>query len=208
MNKRRVYRYVTPDMKQLDLRTIEDPLLILERPTVDGRPVPADTILVPGKLDTLAITMATTADAHQELPAPSKLWTPIAVPAHDWLTVFHTDIGLCHIRWHKGRRPEGTSYPTEIRVLVPDGFDARGSVSVFPMWKGTGRVRTMPHDVRLRQRLDGRRALRFPSLPPGWYTIDVRAELKKVTNGHLSEPQVHADVHITAEQPKFVHRLR
>lgn len=208
IDRKPVYRYVTRGMKQLDLRMIEEPLLLLDRPHVDGRPVPEGTIVVPGKLDPLAATLATTVEIHQTLSSPSTLWVPVPVAESDWLTVFHRDIGVCHIRWHKDRRPSGKSYPGQLRVVVPEEGEAKGSVSVFPTWKGTGRARSMPHDLRLRQKIDGKRELRFPSLPPGWYTIDARVKLTDPTSGRVRRPRIHTDVQITADAPKVVHRLR
>lgn len=203
------YRYVGARDTVVDFRRLLGPKRVSGRPIVDGRPVPKGTILLPGRLDPCAVAILASSGvpwAHRAVPE-TDAWPDVVLAAADTLTAWHRDLGLAHLEWAGDRPPVGKTYPGLVLVTVPSGFAAEGNVSVYPVWKGTGRVRSMVPDDVLRQSFDGAARLRFPGLRPGRYSLNISVELRAGEGGERYPVREVREIDVPEEHPTVVHRL-
>jgi len=206
-----VYRYLPVGTKALDLRGPHERKRIAARPLVDGRPLPANTCLAPGRLDLYAISTLVArrrdlAGCCLMLGLESGEWQPAFLPPAECLTAWHPTLGLIHMEWADRGAPSGVPYPGAAEVSVAPGFTARGYVSVFPTWKGGGRGRATPPDGPLRKKFDpGVRELRFPGLPMGMYAMEVQVELADASGAPVPEQPGSREFELVEEAP--THRV-
>jgi hypothetical protein len=131
----------------------------------------------------------------------------VSLAAADWLTAWHPQTGLAHLEWPADRPPQGSAYKGLVVVTSPPGFSVAGTVSVYPVWKGTGRVRSLHPDDLLRQSFDGTDRLRFPGLRPGRYALRIAVKLRaKETDEWIAISDVH-EFDLPEEHPTVIHRL-
>ena len=135
-----VYRYVAEKDASIDLRKPFGSKRVHGRPLVDGSPVPEGTVLLPGRIDLATLEIL----ADPGMPyrvhragSPAEPWADVCLPAADWLTAWHPKSGLAHLEWRDLQAPEGRTYPGVILVTAPPGFAVEGTVSAYPVWKGT-----------------------------------------------------------------------
>ncbi len=206
-----VYRYLATDAESLDLRGPRTPKKITARPTIAGRPLPPGTLIAPGRLDSYAITTLETARSFLRgccivLGAPDEPWTGVGLPASEVLTAWHSSVGLVHMTWTEDEAPSGVPYPGALEVSLAPHLDARGYVSVYAIWKGTGRVRTTPPDKPLRKRFaPGVRELRFPGLPPLPHAMEIQVDLTDASGNAVPERKGSREFEVTAAA--LVHRV-
>jgi hypothetical protein len=209
---RPVYRYVTREAPALDLRDPDSPATVAARPWVDGAPAPEGSLLAPGRLDACAV--AALWQLRRSLPGcclrlgpGSARWPRPMLPAAAWLTLWHPDLGLAHLRWERERRPAGRTRPGVLLVLPPPGWGVSGRVAVYPVWKGAGRVRTVPPVGLLGKRFEGGRRLRFPGLPPGRYGLEIDVELEDPSTGRTVAVEGAGEIDLPRSRPSAVYRL-
>jgi hypothetical protein len=211
---RPVYRHVTRESKGLDLRGAKPPAAVAARPWLDGAPAPEGSLMAPGRLDACAV--AALRELRRSLPGcchrlgpPSERWRRPVLPSADELTVWHPEMGLAHLSRRPGRRPEGRTLPGVLIVLPPQGWEAEGRVAVYPVWKGAGRVRTVPPVALLGRRFDGRRRLRFAGLPPGRrYGLELDVRLEDPVTGRIHAIEGADEIDLPRTRPSAVYRLR
>ena len=80
-------------------------------------------------------------------------WPEVLLPGSIWLTAWHPEEGLAHFEWSPDGRTEGMRHRGLVSFAAPEGWTATGYVSLYPVWKGAGGVRTTPPDTNLRRRL-------------------------------------------------------
>jgi hypothetical protein len=203
------YRRVGTGTEEIDLRGPHRLKRVAGRPVVDGAPVPTGARIAPGRLDAYSINALQHVEGcSHALPDAGGAWGTVLLPAANWLTVWHADLGLAHLEWPPRRIPEGDTYPGLVLVTLPAGRVAEGYVSLFPVWKGAGSVRTVPPDAPLRKRFGEKtQRLRFPGLPPGLYGMDIQVELRGAKSGRIAAVNRMGQVEVTARQPTVVYRL-
>jgi len=206
-----VYRYVAPSTETLDLRPPFPLRAVSVRPRVDGRPARERTVLAAGRLD--LYTLSTLWDLRDPLrgfchalPSPDEPWTSPSLPASDWLTLWHPDVGLAHVAWREGEPLEARTYPGRLDVVLAQNVEAEGTVSVYPVWHGSGAYRFAPAGGPLRKRFAGRR-VRFPGLCPGRYGVSVAANLRDARTHEPVESIKMTEITIPDDEPHRVLRL-
>ncbi|MHC4666961.1 MAG: hypothetical protein ACYTFD_01025 [Planctomycetota bacterium] len=209
---RPVYRYVGRGDDVLDLRRPFPLKAVTARPVVDRAPVPAGTVIAPGRLDLLTVTNLWSERHRLEgclfRTAPrAQGWPDVRLAPADWLTIWHEDLGLAHVRWEEGQPPAGTTYPGRLTVTLPAGFTATGYVSAYPVWKGTGQLRSVPSEELLRRHFDGRRELRFPGLRPAQYGLCIRVVLTERRTGRTFPLQHRLEVPVTLPHLSATYRI-
>ncbi len=207
-----VYRYVRRGDEVLDLRRPFETKTVARRPVVDGRPVPAGTLLAPGRLDMYAVTelwdqRLIARCCHRTERADADAWPEVRLPPSKWLTIWHEDFGLAHAAWRRGCTPKGRSYPGQLTVTVPEGFTATGYVAAYPTWKGTGEWSFTPVEAHLRRRFEGRRNVCFPGLRPGPYAFDLAVTLTETATGRTIRLEQAREISVTKENLSPVYRL-
>lgn len=207
-----VYRYVRRGDEVLDLRRPFETRAVARRPLVDGRPVPAGTLLAPGRLDMYAVQelwdqRAMARCAYRTRRADEEEWPEVRLPPSPWLTIWHEDFGLAHAAWRRGATPTGRTYPGQFTVTVPEGVTATGYVAACPTWKGTGEWSFTPVEAYLRRRFEGRRSVRFPGLRPGPYAFDLGVTLTEIATGRTVRLQQAREISVTEENLSPVYRL-
>lgn len=200
------YRHVTLGDHHLDLRAPPRLQVVAGRPSVDGEPAREGTLLAPGRLDASAITAlwqlrATLPGVCLRLGDPGVPWRAPALPPAEWLTAWHPDAGLCHLRWTRHAPPVGQAYRGVLLVLVPSGWTATGHCSAFPVWKGTGAVRTVPPDGPLRRTFPASGSVRFAGLPPGCYGVDLAVDLVRTAPGRHESVRETLEVDLLPGSP-------
>jgi len=203
-----LYRYAGPAVDTLDL-TGPRTRRVDARPVVDGAPVPAGTVLAPGRLDLLTVAslpdLPFLAGCCEVLGNPGEEWPGVALPAADWLTAWHRDRGLAHLRWDA--TPKGRTFPGRVTMKVPRGFEASGTMSLFPLWKGTGAVHTTPPDRRLRWDFTGTAPLVVRGLAPGRYGMLLQVTLHPQGGGEPRPITRRYEFDVTADAPAPSYRL-
>jgi hypothetical protein len=204
-----VYRFVGLGSDEIDLRGPHRLKRVEGRPIVDGEPAPAGARIAPGRLDAYAINALQHLEGCSlELSGAGKGWGKVLLPAAEWLTIWHAAFGLAHLEWSAREIPEGKVHPGLVLVTLPTGHVAEGYVSLFPVWKGAGTVRTVPPDAPLRKRFGSKiQRLRFPGLPPGLYGMDTQVELKEVKTGRVTTISRMGQIEVKSDQPTAVYRL-
>lgn len=181
-----LYRYVAPKQEKLDLSGPPDLRRLPRCPQVDGGDARAGSYVAPGRLD--LFTVKTVWELRHRLRGCAvrigETWTACDLPAADWLTVWHPEAGLAHLRWVGLDVPAGKTYPGRLRVKVPRGYEATGYVSAFPVWRGAGTIRAVPPEDFLRRRFDGDRPATWRGLLPGAYGLNVKVDLVRRRDGH------------------------
>jgi hypothetical protein len=207
-----VYRHVSRRDDVLDLRRPFTTKVVAHRPLVNGRPVPAGTVLAPGRLDLYTVTelwdqYLVVKCCYCTAPADEDEWPEVRLPPSEWLTIWHEDHGLAHVAWRENCTPKGRTHPGRLTVTVPEGFSATGYVSAYPTWKGTGEWRLAPVKKLLRRRLDGRRSVRFPGLRPAHYGLDIQVTLTEAATGRVVELQQMREISVTERDLSPTHRI-
>jgi hypothetical protein len=211
LDRQPVYRYVSRKGKVLDLRRPFGTKLVARRPLVDGCPVPAGTVLAPGRLDMYTVmelwNQRSVRCCYRTERADEEAWPEVSLPPSKWLTIWHEDLGLAHAAWRRGCAPKGRLYPGQFTVTVPEGFSATGYVAAYPTWKGAGEWKFTAVASHLRRRLEGRRSVRFPGLRPGHYGYDLEATLTEAATGRVVKLEQKREISITEEDLAPVYRL-
>ena len=209
---RGIYRYVTRDTPVLDLSGPGPLSRVTARPVVDGRPAPAGSRLLPGRLDLFTASTLTELPVALdgcvgELGPVDARWTPVALPAAEWLTLWHPVRGIAHLRSTDDGAPTGTWQPGRVVLEPAPGYDAAGHVSVFPVWQGTGAVTTVPPERPLRRSLRGSEAVEFRGLPPGRYGLRCRFTSVHKESGQARKVQRTIEFDLPAARPLVRRRL-
>jgi hypothetical protein len=180
------YRYVTREIGAIDFRT---PAVrsVASRPVVDGVPVVQGALVAPGRLDLLALSELVHARAWERGFAyltgdPGAAWEAPSLPDAAWLTVWDRSRGVAYIAWKEGAALAGETEAGAVDVVVPERVEVRGTLSLVPVWRGAGAVRTVPPDEALRRSADGSRT-RFRGLPPGRYALNADVRMTDATSG-------------------------
>lgn len=207
-----VYRYVRRGDDVLDLRRPFETKTLARRPVVDGRPVPAGTVLAPGRLDMYAVLelwdrRLTARCCYRTERADEDAWPEVRLPPSSWLTIWHEDFGLAHAAWRRSCTPKGRTYPGRFTVTVPEGCTAAGYVATYPTWKGTGEWCFTPVEKHLRRRFEGRRSVCFPGLRPGPYAFDLDVTLTRTATGRKIRLEQAREISVTEENLSPVYRL-
>jgi hypothetical protein len=187
LGEERLYRYVAPGADEIDLRDPFGSRPVRERPCLDGKPVRAGTILAPGRLDLYSIAAIASLRSRAEgfcfeVSADGE-WPEVFLPGSVWLTAWHPEEGLAHFEWSPDGTTEGAPYRGLVSFTAPDGWTATGYVSLYPVWRGAGGVRTTPPDQNLRRRFEGGRGVAFRGVAPGRYAADIRVCLRHEESG-------------------------
>jgi hypothetical protein len=207
VNGRTVLRRFEPRGESLDLRRIPAPRELRALPLVDGAPPPAGTAILPGRLDVATVTaFLDIRRSHPHLAAIVAGGQPqrILLAPSDWLTVWHVEHGLAHLRWRA--EPAGKRYPGTMVVRAPRGWTLEGSIAAYPVWRGTGTIKTVPPDTHLKRVCDGVAMLCFRGLRPGWHAFDIHVDLVKEGRRHRVD-YTH-EVELPAARPHLEYHLR
>jgi hypothetical protein len=209
---RGIYRYVTPGTAVLDLGAPGPLRRVTARPVVDGRPAPAEARLLPGRLDlytasTLSELSVALRGCVVELDPVDAGWTPVALPAAEWLTLWHPVHGIAHLRATAAGAPSGKWQRGRVVLDPAPGHDATGHVSVFPVWRGTGAVTTVPPERPLRRSLHGSKSVEFRGLPPGRYGLRCRFTSVERKTGRAHRVQRTIEFDLPAARPSVRRRL-
>ena len=171
----------------LDLRPPYRAVAIVERPLLDGNPIPGGTLLASGRLDLQALAMIW--DQRERLPgftfrAPGRAaaWPQLRLADAAWLTLWHPDLGLAHMAWpQETKRAPGRSRPlnaktyrARLRVTAAAGGLFSGSLYFYPVWSGAGAVSTVPPAGILLHRFGPTVRLIYRGLRPGRYGIECK----------------------------------
>ncbi|NJN14352.1 MAG: hypothetical protein HC813_01515 [Planctomycetes bacterium] len=203
------YLYASPAETRIDLSGMPRQKTILARPTVGGEPLPEGSWLFPGRLDLVSCSSVlelqqSLAGCFLRLGAPDETWEGRTLPAADSLTAWHPDLGLVHYGWKADERPEGALYPGCAVVELAPGRKAIGRVSVYNIWKGTGKIRTTPPEKLLRRSFtEETRTLTFRGLPPGAYSFYFQVFFTDPATGESRKRQGTEEFLITQENPLF-----
>jgi len=203
---RTLVRHVAPGSEVIDLRGAAAPRPLRAPPLLDGRPAPPGTVVLPGRLD--VATVAAFLDVRHTHPGlvvriadDGTVPGDAALPPADWLTAWHPAFGLAHVRWIAGEQPSGRRYPGSMVVHAPRGWALEGTIAGYPIWRGTGTIRTIPPDLHLKRDCAGAASLRFRGLRPGWHAFDLHLELVHEGSGRRHRVDYTYEVELTAEQP-------
>ena len=194
-----VYRHVARSDDRLDLAPPYT-LRRVRRPLVDGVPPPEGAVVAPGRLDLLTVS---------SIPLPGCTWRVgagewpdnVRLPVSDWITVWHPEIGLAHLVWRARESPRGSAYKGRAVMSVPPGLVARGHVSVYPIWRGTGHLQTVPPEKPLRREFDGRDPIWFRGLPFGRYGMSVEVDLRPERGVEHTAVSRTYEFEVTADEP-------
>lgn len=209
---RGIYRYVTRATPELDLSRPGPLRQVTARPVVDGRPAPAGSRLLPGRLDlytasTLTELPVALEGCVVELGPVDAPWTPAALPAAEWLTLWHPVRGIAHLRSTDAGAPAGKWEPGRVVLEPAPGYGATGYVSVFPVWKGAGAATPVPPERPLRRVLHGANAVEFRGLPPGRYGLRCRFTSVEKKTGQARKVQRTIEFDLPAARPLVRRRL-
>jgi len=199
-------RRFEPGAKEIDLRRPPAPRVLAELPLIDGRPAPDGSVILPGRLD--VATVAAFLDvriSHKNLllriGRENRGAVPAALPAADWLTVWHPERGLAHVRWKPGERPAGASYPGTMVIRAPRGWLLDGTIAAFPVWRGTGSVYTVPPDTHLKRTCERVTSLRLRGLRPGWHGFDMHLDLVHRDSGRRHRIDHYYEAELPEKHP-------
>jgi len=215
IGERTVVRRVGPPDATIDLRSAPGERSLSSWPLLDGRPAPSGAVVLPGRLDTVSVAaFLDLASAHPGLsarvPAAAGSRAPVAVrlPASDWLTVWHPEYGLAHVRWERDAVPRGSFYPGSMTIRAPRGWRLEGTVAAYPVWRGTGSLRTVPPDSNLRREVSGSASVRIRGLRPVWHAFDLHLDMVHATSGRRHRIDFIHEAPLTPEQPHRRYDLR
>ena len=201
-----VYRYVGPGEEEIDLRGPFPLRTVAARPVVGGDVLAEGAMLAPGRLHLDALSLVReyeydTRGSFATLGPRHEPWGDVRLPASPWLTAWDPERGVAHLQWEEGGAPTGSYGPARIDIVVAPGFRGEGKVAVYPLWKATGRLRTMPPLDHLSRPMpeDGR--LVFRGLPYGTYGVSIRIALRARATGHAVETGRWAELTVTRERP-------
>jgi hypothetical protein len=212
---RTVVRRVEPGAKVVDLRDIALPIQLPALPLVDGRPAPSGSFILPGRLD--VATAAAFLDVRHSHPHLALLVAEIhpqkgqprslALAPSDWLTVWHPERGLAHLRWTKDAIPQGRRFPGTMVIRAPGGWVLEGTIAAYPIWRGSGAVKTIPPDNHLQREFDRVPQARYRGVRPGWHAFDIHVDLVQDKTGRRHRVDHTHEVELPAAHPHMEFRL-
>lgn len=169
-------------------------------PRLGGETAAPGTLVAPGRLDMVAVAglsrpiFASFAGAfHVCGPAPEAAFE---LPRSEWVTVWHPEVGLAHVRPPADGRIDAPAGPGEVVFVAPKGQTLTGSATVWSFRRGTGAVFTLPQAFGLQRTFDGVTRARVRGLWPGDYRFVW--SFRCSASGTVSD---RGEVRITADAP-------
>lgn len=150
---------------------------IVDRPVVDGRPVPDMTILAPGRLDLETVrkigARVFRAEGFSFAVHARADWSRVRLPGAPVLTAWHPDLGVAWLEWREDAIPAGVAARGKIRIVGEPGERLDVTVRGTPSWPVTGRQWTYRSSDPLSETYRDVEEIVLDGLPPGFYRVCV-----------------------------------
>ncbi|MHC4956075.1 MAG: hypothetical protein ACYTGZ_19700 [Planctomycetota bacterium] len=215
INGQTVVRRCVPGEEEIDLRGAPPLRALAGLPIVDKSPTPGGSFILPGKLDVATIggfldVGKTRRGVFIALPEkPPVGWDPgvLALAPSRWISVWHPRHGLAHLRWDEGKVPTGSRYGGSMAIHAPEGWVMDGTITSFPIWRGTRRVKITPPDGHLVRKVRRNRVIRYGGLRPAWHAFVFRLDLIEVGGGRRHPIDYTYEVEIPEDSPRRTYRF-
>ncbi|MEM8882453.1 MAG: hypothetical protein AAGD14_00115 [Planctomycetota bacterium] len=206
---RTILRRVPAGARQIDLSRVAPPVALAGVPVLGDRPAPEGSVVLPGRLDRTSVgALLDLRLTHPGAVTRVEANVPLVLAPSSFLTVWHPVYGLAHVPRAAGVVPRGDWFPATMRIDAPPGHLFTGSVAVFRLWRGTGRVRTRPPIERLHHGHARARKVIVRGLRFGWHGFHVRGELVHVKSGRTRPLDFVKEAQMVAATPHLRFELR